>query len=71
MSRTTLAAAPDQIVAEMWRNVLAERGVPALIRAGDTSTFLGVTAYPCRLLVDEEHLTRARQILREELGVEV
>lgn len=66
-----LITAPDQIVAEMWRDALIERGVPAVIRAGDTTSFLGVSAYPCRLLVDEESLEESRRILREEMGVEV
>ncbi len=60
-----LATAPDQLVAEMWRDILTQNGVPALIRAGDTSTFLGVSAYPCRLMVDEPHLQTARQVLRD------
>ena len=66
-----LITAPDQIVAEMWRDALIERGVPAVIRAGDTTSFLGVSAYPCRLLVDEESLEESRRILREDMGVEV
>ena len=64
-----LITAPDQIVAEMWRDALIERGVPAVIRAGDTTSFLGVSAYPCRLLVDEESLEESRRILREDMGV--
>ena len=66
-----LITAPDQIVAEMWRDALIERGVPAVIRAGDTTSFLGVSAYPCRLLVDEDSLEESRRILREDMGVEV
>lgn len=66
-----LITAPDQIVAEMWRDALIERGVPAVIRAGDTTSFLGVSAYPCRMLVDEDSLEESRRILREEMGVEV
>ena len=66
-----LITAPDQIVAEMWRDALIERGVPAVIRAGDTTSFLGVSAYPCRLLVDEDSLEESRRILSEDMGVEV
>ena len=66
-----LITAPDQIVAEMWRDALIERGVPAVIRAGDTTSFLGVSAYPCRLLVDEDSLEESRRILNEDMGVEV
>jgi hypothetical protein len=60
-----LATAPDQLVAEMWRDMLAEEGVAALVRAGDTSSFLGVSAYPCRLLVAEHQLERAEAVMRE------
>jgi hypothetical protein len=65
-----LATAPDQLVAEMWRDLLNDRDIPVIIRSGDVSTFLGVTAYPCRLLVDENSRDRAIQILREEMGIQ-
>ena len=64
-----LATAPDQLVAEMWRDLLAEEGVTSLVRPGDTSSFLGVSAYPCRLLVVEHQLKRAEAVIRE-LGQE-
>ena len=63
-----LATAEDQIVAEMWRELLISGGVPANIRAGDTSTFLGVNNYPCRLQVRENDLDRARELLEQHLG---
>ena len=71
MKWTHLITAPDQIVAEMWRDALIERGVPAVIRAGDTTSFLGVSAYPCRLLVDEDSLQESRRILSEDMGVQM
>lgn len=70
MNWVYLATAPDQLVAEMWRDLLNDRDIPAIIRSGDVSTFLGVTAYPCRLLVDENFRDRAIQILREEMGIQ-
>lgn len=70
MNWVHLATAPDQLVAEMWRDLLNDRDIPAIIRSGDVSTFLGVTAYPCRLLVDENSRDRAIQILREEMGIQ-
>ena len=69
MSWVTLVSAPDQLAAEMWSEYLTRRGVPTLVRAGDTASFLGVSAYPCRILVDDEYLDQARQILKEDLGV--
>ena len=44
--------------------MLAAEGIPALIRPGDAMTsYLGVTAYPCRILVDAGRLDQARQVL--------
>ena len=63
-----LATAEDQIVAEMWRHLLINGGIPANIRAGDTSTFLGVNNYPCRLQVRENDLDRAQELLEQHLG---
>ena len=65
-----LTTAPDQLVAEMWRDILQDEGVPAMIRAGDTSSFMGVSTYPCRILVDEGQIARAREILAGQLGQE-
>ena len=70
MNWVHLVTAPDQLVAEMWRDVLNGREIPVVIRSGDVSTFLGVTAYPCRLLVDENSRERAIQILHEEMGIQ-
>lgn len=69
MRWVTLVSAPDQLAAEMWSELLNQRGVPSIVRAGDTASFLGVSAYPCRILVDDEYLDEARQILREDLGI--
>ena len=65
-----LITAPDQLVAEMWSELLLSYGVRAIVRAGDTQSFLGVSAYPCRILVDEPDIERARELMRSELGIE-
>ncbi len=67
---TNLTTAPDQLVAELWSRILRDHGVPAMVRAGDTSSFMGVSTYPCRVLVDSEHVDRAWEILENELGIE-
>ena len=69
MRWVTLVTAPDQLAAEMWSELLNRQGIPTLVRAGDTASFLGVSAYPCRILVDDEYLEEALRILREDLGV--
>lgn len=65
-----LTTAPDQLTAEMWQELLRNDGVPAMIRAGDTISFLGVSNAPCRLMVPEERLQEARRLLEEHLGPE-
>ena len=69
MRWVTLVTAPDQLAAEMWGELLNQHGIPTLVRAGDTSSFLGVSAYPCRILVDDEYLDEARRFLTDELGI--
>ena len=65
-----LTTAPDQLTAEMWRELLNCDGIPAVIRAGDTASYLGISNTPCRLMVPQEHLSKARQTLEEHLGHE-
>ncbi len=65
-----LTTAPEQLTAEMWRELLHNEGIPAVIRAGDTASFLGVSNAPCRLMVPEERLQEARRLVEEHLGPE-
>ena len=64
-----LATATGQLEAEMWCNMLVEEGISAVIRPGDTETFLGVSSHPCRVLVAEEQLARAREVMDVRLGL--
>ena len=57
------ATAPDQLTAEMWRELLVDAGIPARIRAGDVTPFLGVSGYPCRILVPENRVEEALAVL--------
>ncbi len=57
--------APDQIQAEMLRDLLIASGVPAMTGQGDTSSFLGVSLQPVRVMVFEQDLERAKQVLEE------
>ena len=66
-----LAAAPDQLVAEMWRGLLEDSDILAMIKAGDTTSYLGVQPFTCRLMVPEEDVDRAREVLEDYLGEEV
>ena len=63
-----LATASGQLEAEMWRDRLAEDGVAAMVRQGDTQSFLGVSGYPCRLMVADDQLERAREVMQKWQG---
>ena len=68
MTWVYFTTAPDQIVAEMWRDLLRDEGVPANTRAGDTTSFLGVNTYPCRIVVQDQDVERAKELLEVRLG---
>lgn len=58
-----LATAPDQLTAEMWREMLRQHGIPVVVNPGDTSSFMGVSSFPCRLMVAGDYLEQAQEIL--------
>jgi hypothetical protein len=60
-----LATAPDQITAEIWVSLLRDAGLRAMIRPSDAVSFLGVSAYGCRVQVPEADLDSARDVLPE------
>jgi hypothetical protein len=62
-----LATAPDQLIAEMWVSILRDAGLSAMIRPSDVVSFLGVSAYGCRVQVVEEDLQEARQVLADDI----
>jgi len=64
MNWVHIATAPGQIEAEMWRDILVDAGVPALVGQGDFTTFLGVSASPVRVLVDKKNMEKAFEVLR-------
>ncbi len=60
-----LEMAPDQIQAEMMRDVLLESGIPAMIGQGDTNSFMGISLNPVRVMVYSGDLERAQKTLEE------
>lgn len=66
-SWSLLAVAPSQPLAETWADLLRQEGIPAMLQPQDAISFLGVTAFPCRLLVPGERLGEARNILSHYL----
>ncbi len=63
-----LIIAPDQTIAEMWRDLLEREGISAMVRPSDAVSFLGVSPYPCRIMVPEEEKERAAELLQAYLG---
>jgi hypothetical protein len=63
-----LGTAPDQLTAELWRGLLDEQGIPAMLAPGDAVSFLGVSSTPCRLLVDERRVEEARTGIEAVFG---
>ncbi len=61
-----LATAPDQLVAEVWIGMLRDAGLRAMIRPSDAVSFLGVSAYGCRVLTVDEDLEEAREVIGDE-----
>ena len=63
-----LVTAPDQITAELWVSILRDEGVPAMIKPSDVVSYLGVSAFGCRIQVQEDYEERAREVLAEVVG---
>jgi hypothetical protein len=63
MKWVLLATAPNQLTAEIWVEFLRGEGIPALIRASDAVSFLGVSPLSCRVLVPDDRLREARAVL--------
>lgn len=67
MKWVIIVTAPDQMTAEMWSELLRADGVPAQVRASDTSSFLGVSSLPCRVVVPEGREAEAIAVLSVHL----
>ncbi len=65
MKLVHLATAPNQTMAELWVARLHDAGIPAMVRPGDIAPFLGVSAAPCRVLVEDAYVAEARAVLGE------
>ena len=71
MKWVTAVTAPDEITAEMWRDLLSQEGIPAMIRPSDAVSFMGTSFLPCRLLVPEDLKEEALTILERYVGHEL
>lgn len=64
-----LATAPDQMIAESWREILIEERIPAQLAPGDVSSIFGTAGLPVRLLVPTEFIDRATTLLTDTLAL--
>ena len=63
MDWTLLTTTDDQLSAELLVQALVEEGIEAVVNQGDTSSFLGVMGYPCRVMVRRESRRKALDLL--------
>ena len=65
MKLVVAATAPNQTQAELWQNLLMEEGIGATVHQGDLflPTYIGISHKPCRVMVSEENLEAAREVL--------
>jgi len=68
MKWAVFATAPDQLTAEMWRDIVRQAGIACELRAGDTASYLGLSQIPVRLITPEPERDRARSALSDVLG---
>ena len=61
------ATAPDQLTGEMWHELLVNAQVSGRLRPSDVASFLGMSAYPCRVLVPANRIADARAVLARHL----
>jgi Putative prokaryotic signal transducing protein len=68
MKWVNVAMAPDQLTAEMWCELLRNEGIPAMVRASDAVSFLGVSPKAARVMVAEDRRDDAVGVLQREMG---
>ena len=70
MKMEVAATAPTQTQAEVWQNMLMDAGIVATVHPGDTlmPSYLGLSPKPCRVMVAEEDLEPAREVLERASG---
>jgi len=58
-----LTTAPDQLTAEIWKDILLQQGIPAMVNPADAISFMGVSTFPCRIMVAYGYRKQAQEIL--------
>ncbi len=58
-----LITAPNQTVAEMWKELLEGEHISVMLRSSHVFPYLGVSASPCDLMVPESQWEKALEAL--------
>jgi len=64
----TIATAPDQLTAEIWREIVRQAGITCELGPGDVTSFLGLSQLPVRLMTSEADADNARSVLASALS---
>ncbi len=63
MPWTVAATAPTQLIAEMWQGLLTEARIPTRVVPASMAMFGGVMSLPCQLMVPDDRLGEAKELL--------
>ena len=63
MDMVVFATAPNQMIAEMWCDIVQQAGFECRIRPGDVTGFMGVSETPVRLIPREDQEEQAKAAL--------
>lgn len=67
MQWTPIISAPQHI-AEMFQELLWSEGIVSRLEPTDVVSFLGVSPYPCRVLIRPDQAAAAAELLAEVTG---
>ncbi len=59
-----LATAPNQIIAEMWVQVLKQENIPSYFRSSSVQSYLGTSFTPCQVMVSKSKLSEAAAVIQ-------
>lgn len=68
MNWKVFATAPDQLIGESWCGLIKAAGINCKLQPGDAIGFMGVSAFPVRLMARSEDAERALSVLETYVG---
>ncbi len=58
-----LATAPNQIIAEIWVDMLKQEGIASYFRSGNVMAYTGLSFTPCQVMVIKSRLAEAADLI--------